>query len=116
MPHIRGERVVRDSLHRLVVDSSALCCHLGNKRFYREPSVSAAKKEMKTSYSRLLEFPPEFGCFQLMFALEARCPQESLGYPVASASELTPKMELSCLGTGKQTHQIPEFPGIETER
>lgn len=94
----RGWREGCDSLHRLVVDSSALCRHLGNKRFYREPSTSAAKKEMKRSYSGLLEFPPEFGCFQLIFVLEARCPPREPGVSCRIGLRAHPKdgTELSC--------------------
>lgn len=48
---ICGERVVRDSLARLVADSSALCCHLGNKPFWKKSSTSTARKEEPTNCS-----------------------------------------------------------------
>lgn len=52
-----------------------------------------------------------------LFGLEARCPPQSLGCPVTSASVFIPKMELRCLGTEKQTDRTRTqgFPGIKTE-
>lgn len=52
-----------------------------------------------------------------LFGLEARCPPQSLGCPVTSASVFIPKMELRCLGTEKQTDRTRTqgFPGTKTE-
>lgn len=56
---ICGKRVVRGSLARRVADSSALCCHLGNKPFWKESSTSTARKEKPTAREPA-KFPPEF--------------------------------------------------------